>query len=66
MKPKTILSWALYWTGDVLARTIVNHTLGHYFEWPYRLYSRCMITALNLQGDDPKGPWSPVAGSDNT
>jgi hypothetical protein len=50
----------LYWIGDVLSRTIVNRTLGWYFEWPYRLYSCIMVAAFELQGDDPRGPWSSI------
>lgn len=59
------LSWAFYWSGDLVCRTIVNRTLGHWFEWPYRFYSWLMRTALALQGDDPRGPWLPAEPSDS-
>jgi hypothetical protein len=54
------LSWTLYWIGDVVSRAIVHHTLGHYFEWPYRFYNMLMVWACELQGDDPRGPWGPT------
>lgn len=60
MTMRILFSWALYWTGDLVSRTIVNRTLGHYFEWPYRLYSRLMCWACDLQGDNPRGPWEIV------
>ena len=51
------LSWILYWMGDLVFETIVKRTLGHYFEWPYRVYSQLMKWSLDVQGDDPRGPW---------
>jgi hypothetical protein len=52
-------SWACYWAGDLVSKT-VEPVLGHWFEWPYRTYNRLMNWADRLQGDDPRGPWSPV------
>jgi len=54
------IAWAMYWVGDLLSKTIVNRALGNYFEWPYRFYNWLMVTASDIQGDDPRGPWGPV------
>ena len=55
---RVILSWAFYWIGDAVSRIM------GYWPWerfhPYRLYSALMGLASDLQGDDPRGPWSPV------
>ena len=60
MRPRIILSWACYWIGDGVSRTI-EPLFGKWFEWPYRLYSKFMCWSDNLQDNDPRGPWSPVA-----
>jgi hypothetical protein len=46
-------SWALYWIGDAVSR-ISDGLLGGRL---YRLYSRVMVTASDIQGDGP-GPWA--------
>lgn len=51
------LSWVLYTLGDLWCRGCVNRGLGNWFEWPYDLYNRLMVSSANLQGDDVRGPW---------
>lgn len=54
---RLILSWMCYWIGDLVSRTI-EPMFGWHYEWPYRFYSWWMVTAHDLQGGDPRGPWS--------
>lgn len=55
---RVILSWAFYWTGDLVSRGM------DYWPWerchPYRFYNWLMGVACTLQGDDPRGPWYPA------
>lgn len=59
MTYRTALSWACYWTGDLVSKTI-EPVFGRWFEWPYRLYSKFILWSDDWQGDG-EGPWSPVA-----
>lgn len=54
---RIVLSWICYWVGDAISRTI-EPFFGKWFEWPYRVYSKFMVWSFDLQGDDPRGPWS--------
>ena len=53
---KLLFSWTCYWIGDAISRTI-EPVFGR-FGWPYRIYNWLMIRSVDLQGDDPRGPWS--------
>lgn len=59
VKGRIAIAWVLYLAGDLWCRAAVNRTLGHWFEWPYRVYNRFMVTAFRVQGDGP-GPWENV------
>jgi hypothetical protein len=54
---RTLMAWFYFILGDVASRTL-NPTLGHWFEWPYRLYSWLMGKSIDWQGRGPNGPWS--------
>jgi hypothetical protein len=54
---KILLSWICYRIGDAINRT-VEPVFGHWFSWPYRTYNWLMLRSADLQGDDPRGPWS--------
>lgn len=40
--------------------TFGNGPVPIFFEWPYRQYQNIMSLAVDLQGDDPQGPWHSV------
>ncbi len=46
------LSWLFYRVGD-----LVDRAPGH----SYQLYDRLMWVSYSLQGDGPRGPWSPIS-----
>jgi hypothetical protein len=62
MTLRIILSWTLYWAGDLWWRA--TEWLCHWFEWPYHVYSRLMVAAHDLQGEDTRGPWGPIERDD--
>ena len=57
---RVALSWICYGLGHVWWLVAVDRWLGERFEWPYLIYNRLMNWANDLQGDDPRGPWSPA------
>ena len=57
MSARVALSWACYRSGELWCDIAVRRGLGHYFEWPYRIYNRLMIWSFNLQNYGPGGPW---------
>lgn len=50
------LSWVCWMIGHAVSLTI-EPILGHWFEWPYRLYNTFMVWSSDLQGDSTSGPW---------
>lgn len=59
MRPKILFSWACFWIGHAISRTI-EPVFGRWFS-SYRAYNWFMIRSVDLQGDDPRGPWYPPA-----
>jgi hypothetical protein len=55
---KILFSW-IYRIGDAISRTI-EPVFGRWFAWPYSVYNWFTIRSVELQGDDPRGPWSAV------
>jgi hypothetical protein len=54
---RIILSWTLYWAGDLVSRPM---NWCHVCGYLYSPYCRLMCWSLDLQGDDRSGPWEPV------
>lgn len=57
MRTRVALSWAAYWTGDAVSRAMDRY--GRITPLLYPIYNRLMLWAVDLQGDDPDGPWEP-------
>ena len=54
-----ILSWTLYWLGDLASKPM------HYFDWGwiYPVYNRLMIWSTDVQDwSGADGPWGEVNG----
>lgn len=54
------LAWTLYGAADLWMRA-THSNIQWRWEWPYHVYSWLMVTAHDLQGDDPRGPWENTA-----
>ncbi len=55
---RVLLSWICYWAGDAVSRVDRAPAWEH---WGYPTYNRLMTWADDLQGNDPRCPWSPSA-----
>jgi len=54
-----IVSWALYWLGDLVSKPM------HYFDWAwlYPVYNHLMIWSADVQDwSGANGPWGEVNG----
>lgn len=54
------LAWVLFGTGALWSRA-THSNIQWWWEWPSHVYSWLMVTAYDLQGDDPRGPWEDAA-----
>lgn len=51
---KILLSYILYYAGDLISRPMNRFDWG----WLYPLYNRLMLWSVSLQGKANKGPWT--------
>ena len=54
------ISWLMYQCCDIAWHLGAGAWPGHYWEWPYRVYSWFALQSDEWQGDLKGGPWSPV------
>ena len=64
MRPRIILSWGFYWSGDFVSRILNSFDGKRWSNFWYPLYHRLMVWAFELQGDGEDGPWGPVECSE--
>lgn len=60
---KVVLSWIFYYAGDLFSKMVWGE--GRWADVMFFLYQWTMRMSDKLQGDDDRGPWSPVVTPDN-